>query len=251
MIVAGDLQGHWRRAWLKAPGLDDHDTAVHWMQAGKGYADIRIPASRPDTGGARALADLAPNILRDLMRAEGFAGEIVVDKDVCTWARHINWHGATDSVDAGLLTFHEDGALGEAGVHADYEELWHRSVEGPTEAMRLRCGDGRLGVLVSVGTRFVFGIGDPAAPSSAVVADALDRGTRPDALAAFFRGVFVLGRWRQGVGLADLSTNPLLEGRHVLTRTNRGAIWHDVDFFGRSHDRPLDIQDAVAPQSVR
>ena len=43
MIDSSDVQAHWRRLWIRAPGFEDADTRVHWMQCGALYADIRVP----------------------------------------------------------------------------------------------------------------------------------------------------------------------------------------------------------------
>jgi len=127
MMQIADLQGHWRRDWLRAPGLEDRSTCVNWMQCGALYADIRIPRTRPEIRGATSLADLSCAALLKLMRAEGFAGEIALRSNVCTWARDIDWHGPNDTPDAGRLDFTgEDGML-ETGVAADYTEKWSRS----------------------------------------------------------------------------------------------------------------------------
>ena len=40
MITLADVQGHWRRDWLKAPGFSDTTTHVHWMQCGTLFADM-------------------------------------------------------------------------------------------------------------------------------------------------------------------------------------------------------------------
>ena len=81
MIRPGDVQGHWVRTWIKAPGFEDHTTRVHWMQAGLDYADVRIPLERPDTRSAACLADLPAAVLRDLARAEGFSGHVTLEAD--------------------------------------------------------------------------------------------------------------------------------------------------------------------------
>ena len=239
MIGAGDLQGHWRRAWLRAPGVEDRLTSVHWMQAGSLYADVRIPADRPDIRGAAALSDLPPRTLRRLLEAEGFAGHITVENDICTWERRINWHGATEVIDAGHMAIDDNGALTETGVHAEYAELWHRLDDDPSEGIELTGPSGRTGFLVTVGHRFVLGLGDPGAPATAEIIAALDQGRRPDGLADVFSRLHVLGRWKGASGMADQATNPLMQGRPVLTRTADGFILHDMDFNGTGRTEAL------------
>jgi hypothetical protein len=244
MIGPEDLQGHWHRAWLKAPGISDHDTSVHWMQAGTLYADIRVPANRPDLRGAGALADLSDATLLTLLRAEGFAGTISVAEDICTWARHINWHGAPACVDSGHMRFEAPHRLVETGVHADYAELWNRRVDQPVSAIHMMAGQAHA-FLVTVGKRFVFGTGTPGAVSSDDMISALRSGHRSRALHSHFDHVFALGRWDGLHGLAHLCTNPLLEGQRLVSCTAQGdLIWHAVDFFGKSRDVPL--KDAVS-----
>ena len=137
MITTDDIQGHWQRLWLEAPGFKDKTTRVHWMQAGDIYADVRVPLERPDVSGLNSLADLPARDLHILAQAEGFAGHTKVENSVCTWERTINWHGATDAIDAGELSFDTAGRLIEAGVHANYTELWERWPAGHIEGLEL------------------------------------------------------------------------------------------------------------------
>jgi hypothetical protein len=232
VIRARDLQGHWHRAWLRAPGLVDHDTSVHWMQCGATYADIRIPLERPDTRGASALSDLSPAALHALRRAEGFAGDIALKDGICTWHRRISWHGTPRDTDAGHLRFDGEGALHETGVHADYSELWHRTGRGPRAAFALADDAGRRAYLLSVGARFVIGIGRPLTATDAPA-------KRPDPVAAIFEDVYAFGHWTGTGGVADLCTNPLLEGDVVLTRNENGFVWHGQDFHGQARNIPL------------
>ena len=243
MIGPADLQGHWRRAWIRAPGLEDGTTRVHWMQCGALYADLRIPATRPDPGGATCLAELDPPALAALMAAEGFAGTIDVREGICTWARHVNWHGAPEGIDAGRMSFDAAGDLIEDGVHAEYRELWRRMPDRPSQAQRVRWA-GLEGVLVISDSRFLLGLGTPGAPSSAPLRAALQAGSLPDGIAEQFRGLYLLGRWYGGQGVALLCTNPFLEGMRVLTRRPGGYAFTGMDFHGRRDSAPLEPLDA-------
>lgn len=240
MLTERDIQGHWQRIWLRAPGFEDGTTRVHWMQSGNLYADVRIPLENPDLGDATCLADLDAQSLAMLAEAEGFAGTTVVQDGVCTWAREINWHGATEDVDAGRLSFDGDGDLIEEGVHADYAELWTRPHAVPSEGVRLTCG-GKTAFLVTVGNRFVFGIGDPVAPASASTLCGLERG-RVDraALSGLFDRVHVFGTWRGPFGCAILATNPFLNGKACLRRTDMGFVYSHVGFEGDVEEIPLE-----------
>ncbi len=234
-----DLQGHWHRAWFKAPGVCDHETAVHWMQAGRIYADIRIPSGRPDVRGARALSDLSDAALLRLLTAEGFAGTITVEDDICTWAREINWHGTPETVDRGHMAFEGAGRLIETGVDADYAELWHRRADKRARAMHLTA-ETRHAYLVTIGKSFVFGVATPGVAASASMIASLQAGQRSRALHEHFANVFAFGRWLGGRAMVDLCTNPLIEGQAILTcRAQDDLVWHAVDFLGRSRDVPL------------
>ena len=223
MIAEADLQGHWRREWIRAPGIEDTTTRVHWLQAGALYADIRVPLDRPDLAGAACLEDLPAVCLLALMRAEGFAGTIDVAGGVCTWTREINWHGTPDTVDAGRMRFDTDCALIEDGVHADYRELWRHIPGPPLTATRVVAGD-LAGILVQSDTLFLLAMGDPAALPTTQIRDALAHGDRPEGLARHFATGYALGHWDGATGIADLSTNPFDEGIPVLEKTQAGLI---------------------------
>ena len=237
MITEADLQGHWEREWIRAPGFEDRTTRVHWLQAGALYADIRVPAERPDLFGADCLADLGPADLRALLRAEGFAGTIDVAHGICTWTREVNWHGRPLAVDAGRMRF-EGASLFEDGVHADYRELW-RPRPGTFAARRV-AAEGLSGILVASDELFLLGLGDPAAPPSAPILEALEAGRRPDGLTGQFRSEYTFGRWDGDDGIADLSTNPYREGRPALRRTGEGFVWLTEGFDGSDRAVRLD-----------
>ncbi len=239
MIGEAQLQGHWRRDWIRAPGLEDTTTRVHWLQAGALYADIRVPLDRPDLAGATCLADLPAAALLALMRAEGFAGTISVEDGVCTWARAINWHGTPQAVDAGRMSFDADGTLVEDGVHARYRELWRHVPGQALSATRIAAGD-LAGVLVRTEDIFLLALGDPAAPPTAPLADALAHGERPASLARHFATGYALGHWEGALGVADLSTNPFEEGTPVLERHGTGLRWLGQTFHGPRTPVPVD-----------
>lgn len=246
--MSGDIEGHWRRAWLKAPGVADHDTCVHWLQVGDLFADIRIPAERPDVRGAQALSDLPDAALAQLLKAEGFAGHTVVKNDVCTWNRELNWHGRPGDADIGRLTF--DGSsdrLIEDGMHADYTELWHRADDFPVHAGRLYAKDG-MALLVTVGNRFVFASGPLNLPAADEAEEELASGTRGPCLAQRFSNGYIFGHWMGEKGVADLATNPIWERRPVLTLSEAGVTLQATDFFGEFFETEFSTEVAQAPE---
>ena len=252
MISAADLTGHWRRDWLQAPApregraapfrpddrgapsgrgnegvpqgcgdaappRRDDTTAVHWLQAPGGYVDIRVPAGLDRLAGA-APADLSAPDLAALMEAEGFAGTIAVAGGVCGWARAIDWHGASEAVDAGRMTWDAGGALIETGVHADYAERWLREPSGAMGSRVLARGSWRLHLAWS-DEALAMGVAEPGAPASAPLREALGRGERPaEAIERQFRGEFTYARWVGEHAVAVLSTHPMRPGERILTR---------------------------------
>jgi hypothetical protein len=237
VIGAADLTGHWRRDWLIAPSsagagredgrsdgsrseapLRDDTTAVHWLQAPGGYVDLRIPAGLERLRGAAPM-DLPAADLAALLGAEGFAGTIAVGGGVCTWTRAIDWHGPSDTVDAGRMAW-EDGALMETGVAADYAERWLREPSEGMGARVLSSGAWRLHLAWS-DAALAMGVEDPGGPSSAPLREALGRGERPGAaVARRFRGEFTLARWDRDRAVAVLSTHPMRAGDPLLRRAD-------------------------------
>jgi hypothetical protein len=212
-----DLQGHWWRNWLRAPGFEDTTTRVHWVQAGQWCADIRVPLLRP-LGGAASLADMSGPDLAVLLAAEGFAGHTSLADDVCTWTRTWNWRGFPCAVDAGKLWFDAAGHLTEDGVHADYREEWARVPSDPWQAFAVEA-DAGSGLLITSNRAFVLGLGQRNAVAQPELAQALQNGEASPADAAeAFLSVYVLGHWDGAQGIADLSTQLFCEGHAILAR---------------------------------
>ncbi len=235
MITGADLQGHWRRDWIKAPGFEDHTTRVHWMQAGALFADIRVPLNRPDLTGHSCLADLPATALERLLHSEGFAGTIDVTDNTCTWHRETNWHGPPEADDIGLMSF-DGAALFEDGLHAKYRERWLRVPTPPLRGHRITLHD-MSGVLIENDTVFLIAIG-PAPETHA----------KPDphipdrsAIKAHFASTYCMGHWQEtDQGIATLSTNPFCEGQTVLTRKD-GFTWQAPAFDGSATPQHLSL----------
>lgn len=231
MITQYQIQGHWIRDWIKAPGFEDHTTQVHWMQSGAIYADVRIPLDRPDLTGVASLSALPPDTLADLLKAEGFAGAVTLDGEHCTWQRAINWHGAPDGTDIGHIAFNDQGQMIESGVEAEYTELWDHEDAPGRLAYRLQ-GKGYDGTLVVIGDQFVLAIDRPGRPATAPLATSLKSGQTPAEIAQLFDCVYATGDWIKGQGHARIATQPKSEGQVVLSLEKDKAIWHCTDFYG-------------------
>ncbi|WP_300034270.1 hypothetical protein [uncultured Roseobacter sp.] len=238
MITLENLQGHWRRDWIRAPEFEDTKTRVHWMQAGALFADLRVPLDRPDVTGMTCLADMGPSSLGVLMQAEGFAGHITVQDSKCTWHRQINWHGVPEQSDIGLMSFDVAGGLIEDGVLAEYRELWQAVPHQKLRGTRVSCGE-MSGVLIENDDVFLFGIGaEPRGTSTDLIAELASGTVEIAALQYHFASAYVLGSWENGLGTGALSTNPFYEGQVVLER-RKGLVWQSVAFDGHCRTQPL------------
>ncbi|MEM1046250.1 MAG: hypothetical protein AAGL24_08870 [Pseudomonadota bacterium] len=236
-----DLQGVWHRVWLSAPGHHDSTTRVSWVQAGTRHVDLRLPERVPDIAGARALKDLDAATLRLLAAFEGFAGTTVLDDDVCTWQREINYQGAPQGPDVGKLEHTPDGLL-ETGLLANYSELWRLGDAGPALAHRFVLDD-QIVVLASSGKTFGLGRARPDAmrePTSfpRQVESALEAGDQ-SALGHLFDQEFCFGELQDGAGMIRHSTNPLRVGDRAfecsdLTRPRPEIVLYRTDFAGKA-----------------
>ncbi len=243
MITAADVQGHWKRHWIKAPTFEDHTTRVHWMQAGSLYADVRIPLERPSLTAKSCLADLDARELLGFARAEGFAGHITLQGSQCTWHREVNWHGTPDTLDVGDISFDAEGRMIEAGVLADYTELWEQIKEEDTKAFRIN-GEGYAGYLVRDAKHFVLGIGKPNKPSSSDTLRMLEQGQIPPDISGFCDGLHAVGRVDGSDLVAELATNPFCEGTKVAILGSDHVSWHCVQFDGTKQNLVLGIAEA-------
>ena len=245
MIREAALQGHWRRNWLRAPGVEDSTTSVHWVQSGKCCADIRVPLLRPGLD-AGSLSAMDPADLAVLLSAEGFAGHTTLIGDICTWTRSWNWRGFPCPVDAGRLWLDPAGHLIEDGVHSDYREEWQAAPGGTWTAMSAASADAK-GLLIANDTHFLLGLGQGDAHARPDLAAALMDGTATagDARASF-ASVYVMGHWQGADGVAELSTQPFCEGKPVLQRDQATARLTLPDFDGRAQEHLLRLSPLPA-----
>ena len=245
MITLDSIQGHWVRRWIKAPGFHDETTRVHWMQVGSLFADVRIPAERPDLTGYRALSEVPVSALRQLAQAEGFAGVVELDGQRCTWHRDINWHGTPETVDVGEISFDADGRMVEQGVHADYRELWEQHASPATGRAYRASGEGYQAFLVVRDERFVLGVGRPEKPSTSRALEALAGEHVETDMAPVFDGVHAVGQLIDGEAIAALATQPFAEGGRVLTLEGDRLTWHRIGFDGETEEVGMQLNEMV------
>lgn len=245
MSLLENIQGHWVRQWIKAPGFKDETTRVHWMQVGSVYADVRIPADRPDLTGYQTLSELPAAALLEYTVSEGFAGHVTLQDTHCTWHREVNWHGTPETVDVGDISFNADGRMIEQGVLAEYTELWEqRASEEVGHAYRAR-GEGYVALLVLRGAEFVLGVGKPEKPSTSAFVDALKLHDAKAGGEEVFGGIHAIGRLDGNMGIAELATQPFSEGQPVVTLDDETLIWHRIGFDGARQDVVLQIEKTV------
>ncbi|MEO8602614.1 MAG: hypothetical protein ABI629_08565 [bacterium] len=159
-----------------ADGRVDDTTLVYWLQTASAFADIRIPAQRPDLRDRGAVDRLDAVDCRALVEQGGVAGWTALDGDRCGWHRGIDFQPSTGVPDEGHLR-REDGLLIETGVHEAYVEVWEPQPcgVGSIGAIELPLDDGRRQMLVVCGEVFLFARDRPQplppAPSLAVLLD--------------------------------------------------------------------------------
>jgi hypothetical protein len=174
-----DLPGLWRRTLLALPdGHSDETTDVYWLQGPAYYADLRVPAGRPDFSGVSCLRDLTPAQVEWMAGQECFAGRLESDGAYFEWRRDMDYQPRNGAADAGRLSFAGD-LLVEEGRDVAYIEHWRRGREAsaPCVGVRLREATGeRFGFIVRVGDSFMTARGRPGAIE--------DQGRLPDRVAS-------------------------------------------------------------------
>ncbi|MFK7995803.1 MAG: hypothetical protein AB8B87_16830 [Granulosicoccus sp.] len=225
------LQGLWRRDWLRTDDYEDNTTRVYWAQCGNLFVDVRIPLKRADVKNKNCLAQLDTNSLEILMRSEGFAGTTTLADDICTWHRQINWQGKTDSIDAGHLWFDQLAeVLIEDGVHAHYREQW-RKVSTPEFSAQTFQVEEMSGILLSSSAMFVLGIGNKNISGPATNKEQINP-VLPTEASTHFASEYCIGLWDGDLGVVELSTNPFREGHAVLDQSDDGILWRQQTFDG-------------------
>ena len=141
-------RGLWRRLSLEGTdGAGDVTTTVLWLQTDRVYADIRVPADRPDFARVGGFADLTPDQAAFLARQEGFAGRLLWRGDCCHWERTIDFAPSDGPPDEGRLR-RDRRMLVEDGLHAAYVEHWWQEIHPPPtpEAPVVEPARGHLGI---------------------------------------------------------------------------------------------------------
>lgn len=158
MVEVKDTLGLWERSLIAWPdGQKDTTTFVAWLQGPSLFADLRQPHDPPSFEGVACLDDLQPDHFEWLARQEGFAGRFGRAGDAFEWRRMIDFQCASDTADAGYLSF-SDGVLVERGRDIPYIEHWHQTSPQtpPHLAARLQDEQGIDGFLVRVGDVFMY-----------------------------------------------------------------------------------------------
>lgn len=245
-IAINDLQAVWRRDWLKAGDHFDETTRVYWAQVNDDFVDIRIPLSRPNLANASCLADLDASALKQLMESEGFAGKVSLNNNVCTWHREINWHGSTNDIDTGTLTFEQDEQiLIEDGVHANYTEQWRRDKQCELSSIRI-ANDKFIGWLIYSPTHFIYGLGQSQSENTQLLIQSLENDRIPGNIEKHFEHEYCFGHWEDDVGIADICTNPFCEHEMVLRWQHDRVFWIQKTFEGQLQQRQLHHQTAIS-----
>lgn len=227
--------GLWRRRLLETPdGGRDTETQVMWLQTDALYADLRVPAHRPDFTGARSLADCNAGQRAWLARQQGFAGILRVDGDTCTWERALDFQPPPASPDAGRMAF--DGSLLiEHGIHAPYLEEWQRVQAAGDDVLALRlvkqASDGHAGactgVLVALKDFFLYVLDRRPVPAPPLSSPNLELeislglrrgGDRP------WQIVLSTQPWREREAVFDARRPPRIESDQYIETLPDGTI---------------------------
>jgi hypothetical protein len=155
-IDLNSLIGVWQRRSIRWPdGREDTSTRVWWLQANPHFADIRIPANRPDFLGINSWAECDPPRQAWLRRQEGFAGILTQQNDAWQWHREMDFQPTTGKRDIGRLRLSDStgNLMIEEGIDEPYLEIWQRIDDG--DAFTLRHYTNR-GLLIVVGQHFLM-----------------------------------------------------------------------------------------------
>ena len=224
MIHLHDLGGLWRRSLIAWPdGRSDTTTEVFWLQGPSFYADLRVPAGRPDSAGATCLRELDATMLRFMATQEGFIGPFAVADDVGDWQRIFDFRPDNGLGDRGALAF-EDGILVERGIAAPYLEHWSRTHDGESMALVLASDAGTPGCLVAVGDIFMYARGRATTlPAGSVLPQLVEDAASLRAAQDLFDCEISFGRRSGGVWRLERSSHCFREGAALAPRFDAAA----------------------------
>lgn len=162
--------GVWRRISLDTLAPDgtvrtsDTATRAYWIQTPTLFADMRIPAGRPDMSGTAALSDLGASDLSWLARQQGIAGMTLAGNGLLHRRRQVDFQPTRGRDNTRRVRVEQD-RLVEENPHGTVRETWQRlaGAEGDMIALRLQeeaLAGGRIvprkGYLLVVGDYFLF-----------------------------------------------------------------------------------------------
>lgn len=214
------LRGLWRRRSIARPGgWLDTTTTVYWLQTEHIFADIRIPADRPDVRRHSGLGELERDDRIGLSRQGGFAGWTELRGDRCVWHRLVDYQPSSGVPDEGRL-IRGDGVLVEEGIHEPYIEIWEpvRCGPGPLEVL-LDARRFRAELVVACGDAFLAVRDRPLALPPAASLEALIAAESDSDVAAAWLDCEIAYGMRRGGRRAweiQLCTLPFREGDSLL-----------------------------------
>jgi hypothetical protein len=164
-ISIASLAGVWSRRSIWWPDdREDSTTRVWWVQGLPWFADLRLPANRPDFTGIGRLADCTIAQRNWLASVQGFAGQLNPHQRAWLWRRDLDFQPDSGKRDLGTLQYADPQCrtMTEVGVDEPYLEIWDRidapsSSENPLFTARFETSPGRLrGLLVATARHFLL-----------------------------------------------------------------------------------------------
>jgi hypothetical protein len=224
-IASGTYVGLWRR--LPSPGASS--ARAYWMQTYSLFAQLRIPAERPQFEPVAGLSELSDEALLWLARQEGFAGRSVFKGNRVQRERVLSFQRPCGPDSARV--FLSGGLLVEEGIDNDYVEEWQTIADCATDdlvALELvkDCESNgrraaRAGFLLVVGDYFIYAMERrPPFASDEPLAALVERASDREEKAALLDCEISFGR-RRGSRIPweiQFSTLPFREGRAVFDR---------------------------------
>lgn len=157
--------GVWQRISLETKGKPaDTTTQAYWIQTSALFADMRIPAGRPDFSGRATLAEYSEDDLLWLARQQGIAGMTLAGDGLLHRRRQVDFQPTRGKDNIRRMHFEGD-LLVDENLYGTVQEKWRRLAgpEGGVITLRLleeAETDGRIvprkGYLLVVSDYFMF-----------------------------------------------------------------------------------------------